>query len=116
MTLVLLPGLDGTGKLFVDFIAELPPTLKIITAAYPSQRFLTYSELVSWLNGVVPRDAPFAILGESYGSPLAVKFAATHPPNLIGILLSAGFLSNPVRRYWPLPKFLARPLFFRIRP
>ena len=28
--------------------------------------------------------------------PLAVKFAATHPHNLIGVILSAGFISNPV--------------------
>jgi pimeloyl-ACP methyl ester carboxylesterase len=116
ITLVLLPGLDGTGNLFANFILELPPTIKVITVAYPSQRFLTYSELVSWLGEIVPKEGPYAILGESYGSPLAVKFAATHPPNLIGIILCVGFISNPVRRYGPLPRFLARPLFFRIRP
>jgi pimeloyl-ACP methyl ester carboxylesterase len=65
---------------------------------------------------LVPREDPFAILAESYGTPLAVKFGATHPPNLTGIILSAGFISNPVRRLGPLPKLLARPLFFRMRP
>jgi len=56
------------------------------------------------------------ILGESYGSTLAVKFAATHPPNLAGVILCAGFISNPVRKWGPLPKLLARPLFFQFRP
>ncbi len=116
ITLVLLPGLDGTGNLFANFIQELPTTVKVIKVAYPSRQFLPYSELVTWLSEIVPKDGHYAILGESYGSPLAVKFAATHPPNLIGIILSVGFISNPVRRYWPLPKLLARPLFFRIRP
>jgi pimeloyl-[acyl-carrier protein] methyl ester esterase len=116
ITLVLLPGLDGTGNLFASFLPELPPTVNVITAAYPSQRFLPYSELVSWLREIVPRDGPFAILAESYGTPLAVKFSATHPPQLVGIILSAGFISNPVRRWGPLPKLLARPLFFQIRP
>jgi pimeloyl-[acyl-carrier protein] methyl ester esterase len=116
ITLVLLPGLDGTGNLFASFLPELPPNVNVITAAYPSQRFLPYLELVSWLREIVPRDGPFAILAESFGTPLAVKFAATHPPHLVGIILSAGFISNPVRRWGPLPKLLARPLFFQFRP
>ncbi len=90
--------------------------MNVITVAYPPQRFLPYPELVSWLGEMVPKDGAFAIVAESYGTPLAVKFAATHPPNLIGIVLTVGFISNPVRRWGPLPKLLARPLFFRFRP
>jgi len=116
ITLVLLPGLDGTGNLFANLLRELPRTLNVITAAYPSHRFLSYPELVSWLSEIAPRGGSFAILAESYGTPLAVKFAATHPSNLTGIILCAGFISNPVRRWGPLPKLLARPLFFRFRP
>lgn len=116
ITLVLLPGLDGTGELFANFLPELPKTLNVINAAYPSQRFLPYSELISWLSELAPKDGPYAILAESYGTPLAVKFAATHPSNLFGLILCAGFISNPVRRWGPLPKLLARPLFFQFRP
>jgi pimeloyl-[acyl-carrier protein] methyl ester esterase len=116
VTLVLLPGMDGTGNLFANLIPELPHTVNVIIVAYPGERFLPYPELVSWLSGIVPKDGAFAIVAESYGTPLAVKFAATHPPNLIGIVLTVGFISNPVRRWWPLPKILARPLFFRFRP
>jgi pimeloyl-[acyl-carrier protein] methyl ester esterase len=116
MTLVLLPGLDGTGNLFAPLIPELPHNLKLISAAYPAERFLSYPELVSWLGELVPRDGPYAILGESYGSTLAVKFAATRPSNLSGVILCVGFISNPVRRWGPLPKLLARTLFFRFRP
>jgi pimeloyl-[acyl-carrier protein] methyl ester esterase len=116
MTLVLLPGLDGTGNLFGPLIPELPRNLDVIIAAYPSERFLSYPEHVSWLSELVPKDRQFAILGESYGSTVAVKFAATHPPNLTGVILCAGFISNPVRKWGPLPKLLARPLFFRFRP
>jgi pimeloyl-ACP methyl ester carboxylesterase len=116
LTLVLLPGLDGTGNLFAPLIAELPRTLKVITAAYPRDRFLPYPEHVSRLRELVPKDGLYAILGESYGSTVAVKFAATHPPNLAAVILCAGFISNPVRKWGPLPKLLARPLFFRFRP
>jgi pimeloyl-[acyl-carrier protein] methyl ester esterase len=114
--LVLLPGLDGTGNLFAPLLPELPRNLDVITAAYPAERFLPYPEHVSWLGELVPREGPYAILGESYGSTVAVKFAATHPPNLTGVILCAGFISNPVRKWEPLPRLLARPLFFRFRP
>lgn len=116
LTLVLLPGLDGTGKLFAPLIPELPRALDVITVAYPTERFLPYPELVSWLGELVPKAGPFAILGESYGSTVAVKFAATNPSNLIGVILCAGFISNPVRKWGPLPKLLARPFFLRFRP
>lgn len=116
LTLVLLPGLDGTGNLFAPLIPELPQTLNVVTAAYPPEKFLPYPELVSWLGDLVPKDRPYAILGESYGSTAAVKFAATHPSNLTGVILCAGFISNPVRKWGALPKVIARPLFFRFRP
>jgi len=116
ITLVLLPGLDGTGDLFANLKQELPLGLKVITAAYPSPQFLSYSELLPWLSGVVPKDGPFVVLGESFGSPLAVKFAATHPPSLAGIILACGFVSNPVRKWGLLPKLLAHTLLCQVPP
>jgi pimeloyl-[acyl-carrier protein] methyl ester esterase len=114
--LVLLPGLDGTGNLFADFKCKLPENLHTITTAYPTQQFLTYPELVAWLGDIVPKDGRYAILAESYGTPLAVKFAATNPPNLVGVILIAGFISDPARKWRPLAKLLAQPLLYRFRP
>ena len=116
MTLVLLPGLEGTGNLFADFKRELPDTIQVVTASYPRDRFLSYPELVRWLDDVVPRDTLFVILAESFGTPLAVKFAATHPHNLIGVVLTAGFISDPSGIWRPLAKLLARPFLFRLGP
>ena len=56
-TLVLLPGLDGTGALFADLISELPPALSVNIARYPTQRFLSYSELVPCVQEVAPSTA-----------------------------------------------------------
>jgi pimeloyl-[acyl-carrier protein] methyl ester esterase len=116
LTLVLLPGLDGTGELFANFLPEVPPGLDVIIAAYPRQEFLSYPELVSWLSGVVPKDRPYVLFGESYGSPLAVMFAAGHPANLAGIILCVGFISSPVKNWGLLPRLLARPFFFQFSP
>lgn len=90
--------------------------MNVITLAFPSQQFLPYSELVSWLDDIVPKNKPYALLGESYGSPLAVKFAATRPVNLVGLVLVVGFISNPVRKWGFLPRLLSRRLFFQFRP
>jgi pimeloyl-[acyl-carrier protein] methyl ester esterase len=116
ITLVLLPGLDGTGELFANLLRELPPSLSVVPLAYPAERFLPYSELVTWLRERVPRNGAYVLLGESYGSPLAVQFAATRPPNLVGLILCVGFISNPVKHWAFLPRLLARPFFFRFRP
>ncbi|HTC62722.1 MAG TPA: alpha/beta hydrolase [Candidatus Saccharimonadales bacterium] len=116
ITLVLLPGLDGSGTLFANLLPELPKEIKVIAAAYPQHQFLSYSQLVLWLKDVVPRDCAYVVLGESFGSELAVKFAATHPPNLAGIILCAGFVSNPVRSWGILPRLLANPFLFQFQP
>lgn len=116
ITLVLLPGLEGSGTLFANLLPELPKEIKIIIAAYPQHQFLSYFQLVMWLNDVVPKEGAFVVLGESYGSELAVKFAATHPPNLAGIILCAGFISNPVRSWGILPRLLANPFLFQFQP
>jgi pimeloyl-[acyl-carrier protein] methyl ester esterase len=116
ITLVLLPGMDGTGELFANFSAELPKEMDVVTLAFPSNQFLPYPELLPWLADRVPKNRPYVLLGESFGSPLAVKFAATHPVNLVGLILVVGFISNPVRKWGPLPRLLARRFFFQFRP
>jgi pimeloyl-ACP methyl ester carboxylesterase len=115
ITLVLLPGLDGSGLLFANLLPELPKEIKVIIAGYPQDQFLSYSQLVLWLKDVIPKEGAFVVLGESYGSELAVKFAATHPPNLAGIILCAGFVSNPVRSWGILSRLLAN-LLFQFQP
>ena len=114
-TLVLLPGLDGTGMLFADLVAELPPTLRVNIARYPADRFLSYSELVSCVKEIIP-SSPFLLVAESFSTPLAAKLAATRTPNLVGLVMCAGFITNPVGAWSLLVSALARPLLFRLSP
>jgi pimeloyl-[acyl-carrier protein] methyl ester esterase len=115
-TLVLLPGLEGTGALFADFVAPLPPALTLIIGRYPTHQFLSYAELVSYVRTIVPAETPFVLVAESFSTPLAVMFAATRPPNLLGLILCAGFVTNPARNWTPLAKVLARSAVLRISP
>src|ERR1700719_1226395 len=102
-TLVLLPGLDGTGMLFGDLIGELPPTQTVNIARYPTDRFLSYAELVSCVREIIPSN-PFLLVAESFSTPLAAMLAATRPPNLAGLILCAGFVTNPIGSWALLPR------------
>ena len=41
-TLVLLPGMDGSGTLFEPFLRALPPDLPVKVLRYPGQDALSY--------------------------------------------------------------------------
>lgn len=112
-TVMLLPGLDGTGTLFGDLVSEFPLTIGVAIASYPQDQFLSYSELFSYVMGTLPRK-PFVLVAESFSTPLAVSIAATRPPSLVGLAMSAGFVTNPLGKCSRLARVLARPLLCRL--
>jgi len=94
-TLVLLPGLDGTGLLFADFIAALGPGIETNVVAYPCQEFRSYAELEDVARALLPAKRPFVLLGESFGGPVAISIAASRPPGLVGLILCCTFAKYP---------------------
>jgi pimeloyl-[acyl-carrier protein] methyl ester esterase len=114
--LVLLPGLDGTGELFADFIAALPESWTATTVAYPSDRFLSYTDLRPFVSAAAPQSERFVLVAESFSTPLAVWYAATNPHNLAAVIICAGFVASPVRRWSRTVKALAKPWLFRLKP
>lgn len=115
-TLVLLPGLDGTGNLFANFVSALPAALRTIAVKYPSDRFPSYKELLPHVAAAAPTTDSFVLLAESFSTPLAMKFAATRPPNLAGLVICAGFVTNPVSTWLSCTAVLVRPFLFHISP
>jgi pimeloyl-ACP methyl ester carboxylesterase len=121
-SLVLLPGLDGTGELFRPLLAELPGWIHPIVVSYPRERKLEYAGLLPLAAGFLPTDGPFVILGESFSGPLAVMLAATKPAGLKGVILCASFVRKPFRTLpaWlgllcVGPVFRLWPAVFRLR-
>ena len=77
-SLVLLPGLDGTGLLFQPLVECLPDAIEPVVVSYPPDQKLGYEELLPLVLERLPA-APFVLLGESFSGPLAVMAAATAP-------------------------------------
>lgn len=97
ITLVLLPGMEGTGSLFAPFTRALPDRVKPVVVSYPADRPLDYAGHLKIVMASLPVDEPYFLLGESFSGPLALMAAARHPRGLRGVILSATFVT------WPLP-------------
>jgi pimeloyl-[acyl-carrier protein] methyl ester esterase len=113
--LVLLPGMDGTGDLFEDFVAALPIPLETETVRYPAGECLSYGELEPLVRAAIPVSEPFLLVAESFSTPLAIWCAASCPPNLKGLVLCAGFATCPVRGWRRRVCSLLTPILFRIK-
>jgi pimeloyl-[acyl-carrier protein] methyl ester esterase len=116
ITLVLLPGLDGSGVAFRPLLAALPVWIHAQVHSYSGTSPAGYAELLPALLANLPTEPPFALLGESFSGPLALMGAATNPPGLRAVVLCASFVRNPLP--W-LPRWAAGligPLPFRFYP
>jgi pimeloyl-ACP methyl ester carboxylesterase len=102
--LVLLPGLDGTGKLFAEFVRVLGPHVDVQIVSYPKEEPLDYAALEALARAGLPQDRPFVLLGESFSGPIAIRIAANPPKGLLGVILCATFARNP----YPLIGWAAR--------
>lgn len=110
---LLLPGLEGTGRLFDRFLAEASGALELKVISYPPDRVLGYPALADRVRAELPADRPFALLGESFSGPLALRLAAAAPPGLVGLVLAASFHRRPSATTISALRPLA-PAFFRL--
>ena len=97
ITLVLLPGMHGSGHLFAPLLRELPDHIRTLVLSYPPDLPLDYPGHLDIVMAALPADEPFVLLGESFSGPLALMAAARHPKGICGVILCAGFAT------WPLP-------------
>jgi pimeloyl-ACP methyl ester carboxylesterase len=112
-TLVLLPGMDGTGLLFKPFVEAMGDTAEfdIRTIAHPAHEPLGYAALVEIAFNGLPRTGPLVILGESFSGPIAVALAARCTDRVRGLILCCSFVRNPRPRWsWLMPLVRWTPL------
>lgn len=98
LTLVLLPGLDGTEVFFRPLLAALPEQFETITLSYPDQGPGEYERLLALVRERLQSVPSCLVLAASFSGPLAVMLAAAEPNKVRGLILCATFLRTP-RRY-----------------
>jgi pimeloyl-ACP methyl ester carboxylesterase len=95
VTLVLLPGLDGTEIFFQPLLAALPPNVRAVVVSYPESGRDSYAELLALIRREVAEIPEFFVLGWSFSGPLALMLANVEPDRVRGVILSATFVRPP---------------------
>jgi pimeloyl-[acyl-carrier protein] methyl ester esterase len=113
---VLLPGLDGTGRLFKALIDALPQQIATSVIAYPVDLPLGYSELTTHVEGLLPRGRRFAIVAESFSGPIAIRIAAARPEGLVALVLAGSFVQHSIRLIPTWLKPIIGSYLFRLPP
>jgi len=111
-TLVLLPGLDGTGILFAPLLRHLPPWIRPIVVEYPDAGLNSYESLIDAIDTQLPRQEKFALLGWSFGGPLALMVAARRPSQVSALILCATFVTPPIPKLVPYRFAMITPVIF----
>jgi pimeloyl-[acyl-carrier protein] methyl ester esterase len=93
---LILPGMDGTAKLLLEFMHALPSHLHKKIPVYPEQVVLSYDRLAQIVQSMCEDSPPLVLIAESFSTPLAIRIAAESPTNLRGLILCAGFATSPV--------------------
>lgn len=97
-TLVLLPGMDGTGLLFAPLVEALGDGGAVQVVTYPSMPSDTYAALERVAESQLPKDGPLVLLGESFSGPIAIALAARYPQRVVGLILCCTFARTPYPR------------------
>lgn len=116
LQLILLPGMDGTGDLFTEFVSLLPTWIAARAISYPRHQRLSYEELRRHIVSSLPTSEPFVILAESFSSPLGVEVASHLPKNLKALIICAGFVTPPVGAFARCFLRVCAPLLFAMGP
>lgn len=115
MKLILLPGLDGTGKLFQPLLNLTPEGIYPLVVTYPNQK-LTFGELAKCVVNQLPNDEPITVLAESFAGPLLLHIIKNYSLNIQRVIFCATFARNPrplllnTAKYLPLRVLLKMPI------
>jgi pimeloyl-[acyl-carrier protein] methyl ester esterase len=95
-SIVVLPGLDGTGLLLDAFVRELGAEFEVDRVTYPTHEALDYAQLTDRVARALPSSRSYVLLAESFSGPIACRVAARNPPGLVGVVFCASFVSSPL--------------------
>jgi pimeloyl-ACP methyl ester carboxylesterase len=91
--LVLVPGIDGTGRLFHRQVSPLGRRYRVATYALRDDA-ISMDVLVEDLAGVLDVASPAqpaVVIGESFGGTIALSFALAHPERVAALVVLNSF-------------------------
>jgi pimeloyl-ACP methyl ester carboxylesterase len=95
-TFLLLPGLDGTARLFARLVPYLPDGWFVRPVPYPAVQALCLDELEELVLQAAPENDPYVIIAESFSGPIGVRVASKNPTGLTALVLVASFVTPPM--------------------
>jgi pimeloyl-[acyl-carrier protein] methyl ester esterase len=93
---LLLPGIDGSGRLFAPLLAAGPRAFRPEVISYPPDAVLGHDDLLALVRARLPRRGRFVLVAESFSGSIAVRLAAERPRGLAALVLAATFLRAPL--------------------
>lgn len=113
-TLVLLPGLDGTGLVFEPMLTHLSDEIDTQVVRYPADRAMSFQEHVDFARKQLPKKKPFVLLAESFSGPVGLQLLADPPKNLVGVVFVATFAHHPSPFMLDAARFLPQKLLLKL--
>jgi pimeloyl-ACP methyl ester carboxylesterase len=95
LTLVLLPGLDGSEIFFRPLIDALPAWIRPRVIVYPRSGAQDYDTLLRHARAQTADLQAYWLLGSSFGGPLALRLASADAGRVRGLVLSTSFVRMP---------------------
>lgn len=102
--IVLVPGMDGTGRLFYRQVPLLARDFRVATYALRDDALdmdTLVDDLASVVRTVSSNGEPAVVVGESFGGTLAMSFAVAHPELVRALIVLNSFpYFRPQYRLW----------------
>lgn len=107
LTLVLLPGLDGTGRLFQPFLRALPRDVRTHVVAYPPSGRRSIEEYARLVASQLP-EGQIVLLAESFSGLVALALLASGAVSPQGVVFCASFAEPPRPRLLGVTRVIPR--------
>jgi pimeloyl-[acyl-carrier protein] methyl ester esterase len=111
--LVFMPGLDGTGLSFEPLLPLLAKDTKYTIVRYPTDKLLSFREIVECAVAQIPVGDPPVVIAESFSGPVAVWMIASGKTEAKALVLCATCAASPHPLLWRIVRLLKLPLLIR---
>ena len=110
--IVLMPGFDGTGRLFDPLLECVQDRSRYLVIRYDDD-YTTLKQHVEHVMDTLPKDRDIILVAESFSSLVALEMLERGLPCIKGVLIVAGFIRTPVPYLLGMARFFS-PDFIRI--